>query len=215
MADTDTDEGTPAAHGPAIAGKGKKGKGGLFSGPHREEIIVICSVIGVGLAYMTLRKAGSSAAGASTPSAALSTAGPSASLGTGSGQLAGGYSDGTQGLQAWLAQISDQLGGMEANLPADAGQGVTPQTPSPLASTLSAPTFSGQYVGYTGTGAVEEVESDGSLFHLSPGQWNTVGAHFGAAPGVVSIQGNAPSDYTSDGNLRAYVTAHNPAPAAK
>lgn len=199
MADTDTDtEGAPPAHGPAIKGKGK-GKG-LLNGPHREEIIVICSVIGVGLAFLTLRKGSASAAGTSTPSAALSSSGTSASLGTGSGQLAGGYSDGSAGLQAYLAQISDQLGGMEANLHPSAGQGVTPATPSPLAAGLLAPDPGSNVYARYASGGIYQVEGDGSLFGVTPGQW-TQAVQGGASYTQFDAQGPTVQTWNTAANL--------------
>lgn len=212
--DTDTAEGAPAAaHGPAIAGKGKgKGKG-LLNGPHREEIIVVCSVIGVGLAFLTLRKGASSAAGTSTPSAALSTSGTSASLGTGTGQLAGGYSDANAGLQQYLAQISDQLGGMEASLNPTAGQGVTPATPSPIAAGLLAPSSSTDFAR-TDNGSIYQIEQDGTALGLTYQQWLPFSQAGASYQSVGAALPAGAQTYTTAGNLRAKIGSAGAAPAA-
>lgn len=122
MAD-DTDDTAPPAHDPAVKGKGKGGK--LLNGPHREMIIVICSVVGVGLALLTFRGKGSTATS--------STAGATAALGSGQsavlsgGQVAGFDQNAVYGLQTMLANQSNLLQGLEASL--------TTAAPTPTSTT--------------------------------------------------------------------------------
>lgn len=87
------------------------------------------------------------------------------------------------------------------------GSGVGSAVKAPLASSLFAPNMTGQYVGYKGTGAggnsINEVESDGSLYHLSMPEWlSIIQANGGKTPTTVDFTGTAPSDYTGTANLQ-------------
>lgn len=75
--------------------------------------------------------------------------------------------------------------------------------PTPVASTLFAPTYNGQYVAWA-NGETDEVESDGSLLHLTPDQYNQAGAVAGGAIPVQHLQQTSPgSIYSTGGNLTA------------
>jgi hypothetical protein len=68
--------------------------------------------------------------------------------------------------------------------------------PAPIASTLLAPTGNGNLVRY-GT-SIDEVESDGSLYHLELPEWGALGA----PTNYVQMGGPGPSTvYSKAGNL--------------
>lgn len=109
--DVDTDDaGAPPAHGRAIAGDGKsKGRGPAWlSGPHRDEILVVSSVVLVLFGWLSLRKTGSNAAGMSADGS--TSAAQAAYLGN-SGSVAGFDQAAVQGLQDSLAQQRDSAAG--------------------------------------------------------------------------------------------------------
>lgn len=216
MATEESTESTDAgqgAHGPAIAGHGKhKGKG-LFNGPHREMIIMVASVVGVGLAYATLHR--SSATGSSAAQTS-SMAYPGSSSVLSSGQVAGFDQAAVAGLQTQLANVSDQVRALSSSgLPSDYGSGAAPSVP--LASTLFAPTGSGSIVSY-GIGQAE-VEKDGSLFLLNGDQWSQLSQqNGGVAPQTTRVSdkfSDIPAWYSTAGNLAAVNTPATPTTAAR
>lgn len=78
--------------------------------------------------------------------------------------------------------------------------------PTPVASSLFAPTRSGQYVSYA-DGSVREVESDGSLYHLSLPEWSgIIQGNGGAAPDLHPVSGTAPAEYSYTTNLQSKIT---------
>lgn len=195
------DEGTPAGGG-EHAGK-PKGKGGPLSGKRRDTIIVACSVVGVVLAFLTLRRSsGQSATGGSTGHLAP-TGAAQAGLGN-AGAVAGFDASAYQGLQTLLANQSDQLGTLESAVGNLTGAGSKP--PTAIASTLNSPTFNGNYF-HAGSG-IGEIEADKSLFVFSPQQWAA----------AIQADPNAPSQVTDLGNgsgLTFYSTAGNVKAAAQ
>lgn len=126
---SDADDAQPS-HGRAVDGKGAAAKrpgkgGGIFSGPHRDEILVISSVALVILGYLTLRGGGKQ--------------GSAAAQGTqqtnGLGLLAGGEASAIQGLMTQLQNQSDALGNLQATVDDNIGGGGVPdQSPSPFAN---------------------------------------------------------------------------------
>lgn len=167
MAEENPEPEGQGAHGPALAGHGRHG---LLNGQHKQMIIVVCSVIGVGLAYATLRKSASSGS-SSAQTAAMGYPGSSATLS--SGQVAGFDQAAVAGLQTMMANQSDMLRSIASGLPSNYGAGAAPATPSPIAAGLFAPTNSGNFALY-GNGTVAEVESDGSQLGLNWSQWNAL-----------------------------------------
>lgn len=175
------DETTPeGGHGRAIAGHGKKG--GVLNGPHREMIIMVASVVGVGLAYVSLRKGG----GSSGTQVAASTLTPTGSLGSGS--VAGSDSQALSGLQTLLANQSAALANLEANVPTGAGSGAPPATPNPL---LAAP-------GVFGAGVYKVAGSGDGYYYIDPnaGTRDWLGqnelADLGGAQGASALSVNNP-----------------------
>jgi hypothetical protein len=165
--DQAADHDAPApAHGPAGKAKGK-GKG-LLNGPHREMIIVVCSVVGVGLAYLSLAGRSSAAGGASLPTGAAGAL-------TGTGQVAGFDTAAVQGLQAALANQSDLLRNLVTATPATSG---APEgtTPTPLAAGMFSPDPNNHNWILMPNGVNAQVQRDGSLFGGTAQQFFAAGA---------------------------------------
>lgn len=96
-----------------------------------------------------------------------------------------------------------------------AGGGVT-TAPTPVASTLLAPTYNGKYVQLP-NGMVDEVESDGSLFWLTPSEhqqaFKSSGGNW-ATSGLVDVLPSNLPDGTVTYSTARNLAAKNPAPAA-
>lgn len=205
MADDTEDQAPAPAHGPAAAGKGKKG--GLLNGPHREMIIVVCSVVGVGLALMTFRGKGS---GSSTAAAGSTTAlGSPASAVLSGGQVAGFDQNAVYGLQTMLANQAGLLQNLEASLTTAPA---TPTAQAPLAASLLHPSYNGNYVRFQ-DGAVDEVESDGSLYWLTASEHQQAFGDGGYSGHVDQLTVNSPTSgvYSTGGNLLARQPGATPA----
>lgn len=205
----DEDEGTAPAgtDAPAGGGKHKHGKLGIFAGKHRDEILVISSVLLVVLAWLSLRKTSSSATAASGAGYLSPTSAAQAGL-AGSGAVGGYSAAAQQGLQTLLANQSDQLSTLESAVTNLTGSGSS--TPTSIASSLSSPLPSGALLNFAGDGALEQVQSDGSLYHLNPAEWaglQSRGATYGQ---ILNVGGNAPTDYSATSNLLRQVKAANP-----
>lgn len=201
--DGGTTEGTAPEHGRAIAGNGKR-KGGVLNGPHREEIIMVASVVGVLLAYFTFKRSSGTPAASSSPQTLTTGSGVLSS-----GQVAGYDQNAMAGLQTMLANQSDLLRNLVSS--STSSTGAAPSVPTPLAAGLDNPMFTGNYLQY-GDGSVQEVEADGSLFHLSLPQFGQVVQRNGGTPATVNVAGGAPTDYSTTSNLLTRVNAANPAP---
>jgi hypothetical protein len=78
----------------------------------------------------------------------------------------------------------------------------------PVASTLFAPTYSGNYVKDAKTGLIGEVETDGSVFGFTPAQWSTAAGKGGGTS--LNTIGHIGQAYSTEGNLARVAT---PAPA--
>lgn len=103
-------------------------------------------------------------------------------------------------LQPELAKILEQQSAQTGGT----GSGIT-SAPDPIASGLLAPSHSGQYVGYS-QGGIYEVESDGSLYHLSGPEWTQVIKARGGDASYTGIGGKAPgADYSHVGNLSSKI----------
>lgn len=174
----------PAETGATGKGKGKGHPGhGLLNGPHRDEILILATVVMVGISYLTLRKmsGASSSTATGTAPGLVSSTNPTGAV--------AGYDQATmQGFQQMLQNQSDALGQLEATLTPSAG--VTPSTPSPFrASTLFGPAMTGNYVRYA-NGLIAEVESDGSQLNLNPSEWASVRSRFGSKLSLDQLSGN-------------------------
>ena len=74
----------------------------------------------------------------------------------------------------------------------------------PIAARLNAPSGTGQFVGWKGNGYVTEVQSDGSLYHLTPSEWAAATA---SGAKLVQMQGNSGVSDSGPENLLAKVRA--------
>lgn len=132
------------------------------------------AVVVVGLGLYSRSKSGGDTAAPASP--AVSAAGSYSNGGQVAG--AGGYDSTASDVAAWLHPQLEAL--RKDNIP-------TP-VPVPLASTLFAPTGTGNYVRQGSNGMVAEIQNDGSLFGITFDQWTKlgrpkatdVGASFGA-----------------------------------
>lgn len=170
---------------------------------HKTAILGTAAAGVAGLALYQKRK-GAGAAGSTAVGAAVPGTLPAAAV---EPQSLGAYDstsfDLYNALQPELEQIL-QTG--------TSGGGVA--APPPVASTLFAPSGSGKYVGY-GNG-LYEVEPDGSLYHLSPGEWaSIIKANGGRKPAGTQLSGPAPGQqYGGTGNLQTWLNKANPAKAS-
>lgn len=122
-----------------------------------------------GLALLQRRKSSGGAATGATAGASVPGTSPAAGVVPTGGSLGGTYDSSTSdlynALQPQLEQILQTTGHSGIN-----------DAPAPIASSLLAPTYNGNYVwareNATGSGpGAFEVESDGSLLHLNTDQW--------------------------------------------
>lgn len=189
---------TGEEHGRIVTGEGKgkkHGPGSLLHGPHATEILVISSVAGVLLMYLTFRKG----AGANGPAAGTAGSPAISPAGVSAGDVAGFDQAAVQGLSQRLdmqSQLLQTLTNGATALPQDV-QGLSAQVP--LASKLFAPTDSSTFVHYA-NGTVAQVQSDGSQLGLSWGQWQPLSAA-GARPSVEMPGSASGSFFTTVGNL--------------
>lgn len=182
MADTETADDKPAEGAPpADAPKKKSGFKG-WVGAHKEEVIVICSVVGVLLAWLTLKAVGgggaAAAGGTASDGSSLPAGVPTSAYGSGSSGTVAGYSGSADyGLQSMLSNLSTSLDTLNSNLAGTGSPGDTltgsSALPPPLASTLTAPVAYGfNIIENTVNGEKDQVESDGSLYHLTPSDYS-------------------------------------------
>lgn len=117
----------------------------------------------VGLALLQRRKAGGDAAAPAAPAV------PASGSYSAGGQVAsaggfGAYDSTASDVAGWLSPQLDELRRLSSPTP----------VPAPIASTLFAPSGTGNYVR-RGDGLVAEVQSDGSLFGMTLDQWVKAG----------------------------------------
>lgn len=204
-AETETDDAGAPGAGAEGKDKGKhKGKGPKwFTGPHRDQILVISSVVLVLLGYLTLRRSGGSGGSAPVPVGTSGSAMQAAYLANGGG-VAGFDQSAIQGLQTMLANQADQLVGLQNGVSTLAAGGYT-ATPGPLASKpiaagLFAPIGTGNYV-HLGNGIGAEVESDGSLFGITSEQWQRIISSDPNANSKITKIGGVPNFFSTEKNL--------------
>lgn len=153
---------------------------------HKTAIFGAAAAGVVGLALLQKKKSASAAAPASTSSIpgtlpAAAVVAPTA----GAGYDSSSY-DLYNALQSELQPLFQNQGGS-----------VT--APAPVASSIFAPTGSGQLVRYN-NGTIAEVESDGTLLGLTPDQFTALSSK---GQTFTSLSGAQPKVYTTAGNLAA------------
>lgn len=198
------DETTDTGHAP----KGHKGPKWL-NGPHRDEILVVSSVVLVCLGWLTLRKTGTAAASSGT--AATSYLGPTGAAQSGIGAVAGSDAAAFQGLQTLLANQSDSLARLESTVSSVIPTGTPTNTPSALAAGLFGPSHSANLVRDS-AGSVFEVQSDGSLYGLTRNQLDSEVAR-GQAAGNLSwnqLSTAMPVKFSTETNLARVNAAATP-----
>jgi hypothetical protein len=159
---------------------------------HKTAVLGAGGAAVVGLALLQRKK---TAAGASAvPGAA---ARPVASATYPGGVAPAAYNSSASDVYNAIQPLFDQLSR------ATSTPSAIPVPASPMAATLSAPTYTGQYVAY-GDGSVQEVQGDGSLYHLSLPEYGDVQRRFGSV-NPAALAGPAPSDYSYTANLQTKV----------
>lgn len=162
---------------------------------HKTAVLGAAAAAVVGLALLQKKKGGTAGA-TSAPAGTIPAAGV-----VSSGSVQSAYPNTTatdvyNSLQPTLEAILNQQGNSTGT-----GSGATLSGPAPIASSLFAPTGSGQYAQYA-NGTVAEIESDGSQLGLSYGQWEPL-RQAGAAPTITLAGSSSGQFYTSAGNLAA------------
>lgn len=128
---------------------------------HKTAIIGAAGAGVVGLALLQRKKAAASSAAGPSLAGTIPAAGVVPSTGV---QAAYPDTGAVDTYNTIMDQLLKQQAAMNPPVPAAA--------PKPVASSLFAPTGSGKYVRY-GSGTIAEVESDGSLYGIAPGEaWN-------------------------------------------
>jgi hypothetical protein len=192
---------------------------------HRVPLLGVAGAGAVGLGLLHRSRGGSvpAAAGAPRPGiASASTAGYTYSSGSQAGGTTGGgiYDSSSHDL---YSALQPQLENIIRNTTPGA-TGAKPPVPVPaqarIASTILAPTGSGNYVRGA-NGMVAEVQSDGSLFALTSGQWSSLTKTLGNRAQVTNLRGRLGGStlpvYDTERNLRRQNTPPPtpvPAPSA-
>ena len=82
--------------------------------------------------------------------------------------------------------VYNALSGQLEQMRQTVGTPAATQAPKPIASTLFAPSGTGNYVRYK-NGTIGEVESDGSIYGIAPGEiWNVANGYTQLAPDMES-----------------------------
>lgn len=147
---------------------------------HKTAVLGSAAAAVAGLALIQRKKAagGSTAVGARVPGTI-----PAAAVVPDGGTVGGGYDSTSYDLyNALQPEIGQILAAQQAQQTGGAGDGAA-AAPTPIASTLFAPTYNGKYVHFS-SGQTAEVESDGSLLNLTPQE----GAHALGAKGWKAAQ---------------------------
>lgn len=135
---------------------------------HKTAVLGAAAAAVAGLALLQRKKAAAAGgAGATTVGATVPGTLPAAAVIPAGGSIGGGYDSSSydlyNALQPEISQILQQQQAQQTG--GTTGGGVT-AAPAPIASTLFAPTYNGNYVHFT-SGETAEVESDGSLYNLT------------------------------------------------
>jgi hypothetical protein len=167
---------------------------------HKTAILGAAAAGVAGLALLHRKKGATAGTAAGTAAGTIPAAAVVPSQATGSTYDSSAYDV--------YSALQSELGPM---LQARQGSGIT-TAPAPVASSLFAPTGSGQYVAYKGTGAggnsINEVETDGSLYHLGLPEWQSIiAANGGKEPTVATFSGTAPTDFGYTANLKSKIAA--------
>lgn len=212
----DHEDQAPEHGAPPAGGKHKGGKlAQLFTGPHRDAILVVCSVVMVLLMWLTLRRTSNSAA--SSGGAMTSQLGPTQAAQTGlsSGSVAGSDASALLGFQTLLANQSDQIQQINQAVQGITASGTPDQTPSALSSPIAAgllgPSSSSRLVKF-GNGLIAQVQDDGSLLGLNRSEYVNLTGQLGAGGYTVdNLGGTPPAGISSVRNNLAHAAnnAHN------
>lgn len=138
------------------------------------------------LAVLQRRKKAAAPAGASAGAAVPGTI-PAAAVVPATGSIGGAYDSSSYDTYNAMQPILEQI------LQTTSQSGIT-KLPDPVASNLFAPTASGKYVQLGSS--INEVESDGSMYGLSPTEWDQLSA-LPNRPANFSFQILGPNDGTS------------------
>lgn len=132
---------------------------------HRTAILGTGAAAVAGAALYQRKKTAGAAAGGTTAGASVPGTIPAAAVVPASGS--GTYDTGDYGAYQSLQDEINKLA--DAQQTSAAGSGIT-SAPAPISTTLFAPSgTASSYIRY-GNGTVAEVESDGSVFGIAPGQ---------------------------------------------
>jgi hypothetical protein len=158
----------PHGKPPAKADKGNAGK---------TSILVVLSVVGVVIAWITYKHQ------VSTSAAAQSANTTSPAYAAGTGTVAGASTDPTTGTDptagfaSYLANLSGEIATLQGQIgalgPVMSGAPVTtPSSPSkPPAFQFGSAAAGDKYIRDRQTGSIYQVQQGGLMYHLSPSQW--------------------------------------------
>jgi len=146
---------------------------------HKPVVFGVAAAGVVGVALLRRKKAGGDVAAApakAQPAGTIPAAAVVPSQQTASTYDSSAY-DVYNALTGQLEQLRQTVGGAPAT---------TQAPPKPIASTLFAPSGTGNYVRYK-NGTIGEVESDGSIYGIAPGEiWNVANGYTQLAPDMES-----------------------------
>ena len=186
-----------------------------FFNAHKVQILGGGAAAVAALGYYQRKKNAGSSTTSTTAGATIPGTIPAAAVVDSSGSTTATYDstafDIYDALQSQITDLaSQQQTSSPATSPASSPASGAAATPPPIASTLYAPADSGRLASYAN--GLYEVESDGSLYHLSPSEWQgLIKSNGGKKPGATAIAGNAPTSYGGSGNLANFIKRSNPA----
>lgn len=176
---------------------------------NKVEVLGVGAAGVAGLALLQRKKAGPAGAGGVTAGAVAPGTIPAGSVVPASAYDSTSY-DLYNALQDEIGTLARQ--NEAAGQTGAGGSGASAAVTPPIASTLYAPSGSGQYVAYSD--GIYELEGDGSLLHLGGSQWKQIiAANGGKAPAYAgAFSGKAPTSYMTNTNLQNYINKANPNP---
>lgn len=161
---------------------------------HRDMIIVVLTMVGVIIGYLSLKaKPAASTADSSTQTDPTGQ-GIDYAAGATPGQSYAGDGGASDGFSAYLGNLTDTLGQIESSLATQtANQGTGTATPSPFDTTNMNQSWAAEpastparflfgkaaaglkYIRNATTGAIYQVNPNGKGYHLTPAQWAALG----------------------------------------
>jgi hypothetical protein len=171
---------------------------------HKPVVLGVAAAGVVGLALLKRKKGTPAGAGAAASSSTKQPAGTIPAAAVLPSQSFGSTYDSS------AYDVCNALSGQLEQLRQTTGAGGITAAPAPVASTLFAPSHTGNYVSYD-NGSVFEVEGDGSQFNLVADQWQPLQAAGATAvrTGLAENPNRATDGdyYGTTGNLRRQVAA--------